>query len=91
MNDITPRAALLKGTPDMADSSALRRPLLTREEALQGCAEVLAHAVDELGRMTPEAVAEQAYVRGGPSREVIAERFRVLREKYRVNPAPRPN
>ncbi len=63
------------------------QPLVTRDEAIQACAVVLAHCADELSRMTPEAVAEQAYVPGGPSREEIAERFRALRDKSRATAA----
>lgn len=66
---------------------ATPQPLVTRDQAMQSCAEVLAYAADELSRMTPEAVAEQAYVSGGPSREVIAARFRALRDKCRASAA----
>ncbi len=62
-------------------------PLVTRDEAIQSCAVVLAHCADELSRMTPEAVADQAYVPGGPSREEIAARFRALRDKTRATAA----
>ncbi len=62
-------------------------PLVTRDEAIKSCAIVLAHCADELSRMTPEAVAEQAYVPGGPSREEIAAQFRALRDESRVTAA----
>lgn len=71
----------------MATRPATPQPLVTRDEAIQSCAVLLAHCADELGRMTPEAVAEQAYVPGGPSREVIAARFRELRDKCRATAA----
>lgn len=71
----------------MATRPTTPQPLVTRDEAFQSCAVLLAHCADELSRMTPEAVADQAYVSGGPSREEIAARFRALRDKCRASAA----
>jgi hypothetical protein len=56
------------------------RPLVTREQAIRNAARVLAFACEEMDAKTPEQVARDAYIPGGPSLEALEAKCRQQRE-----------
>jgi hypothetical protein len=65
------------------------------EQAIDAAATILARGRDERDRLAatggPEAVAEAAYVPGGPPKEEIAAVYRQLQAETRAARAERPD
>ena len=56
-------------------------PTITREQAIRNAAQVLARWRARTATLTDEQIVEEAYIPGGPSREVLLAKVRALRAK----------
>ncbi|WP_242908708.1 hypothetical protein [Actinomadura terrae] len=54
-----------------------------RADAMRAAGQILAETRAQMAVMTPEQIADAAYVPGGPSREDLAEKVRALRAQTR--------